>query len=232
MKLTPRLQAIAELIEPNTRVADVGSDHGYLAVYLHQMDKGIQVIASDVNAGPVENAKETLAAEGLSEAIDVRLGGGLLPYAPGETDIAVIAGMGGILIKDIIMESLPKVTAMKYLVLQPMTQQPFLRQWLIDNGFEIFNERFVTEGVKFYEIFCIKPGQMQAEDEIHLDIGFGKNHSSQSMADYLGFLNHKLDKFKQVKSEIDEKGSEQSKVMSEKLEIKMKRLEEVIANVR
>lgn len=232
MKLTPRLQAIADLIAPNSKVADVGSDHGYLAVYLYQMNKGIKPIASDVNAGPVENAKATLAEEGLLDAIEVRLGGGLLPYALGETNIAVIAGMGGILIKDIIMESMDKVKAMDYLVLQPMTQQPFLRQWLVENGFEIFNERFVTEGAKFYEIFCIKPGQMIVEDEICLDIGFGKNHLEQPMADYLDFLNHKLDKFKQVKTEIDEKGSEQSKGMSDKLEMKMRRLVEVIARVR
>lgn len=232
MKLTPRLQAIAELVEPSTSVADVGSDHGYLAVYLYQLGKGIKPIASDVNAGPVENARETLAEEGLCDAIEVRLGGGLQPYAMGETDIAVIAGMGGILIRDIIAESLDKVRAMKYLILQPMTQQPFLRQWLIENGFDIFDERFVMEGAKFYEIFCIRPGQLALSHDICLDIGFNRCHSGQSPEDYQRFLAHKRDKFISVKREIEERGSGSSKGLVDQLEQKIQRINEVMSHVR
>lgn len=232
MKLTPRLEAIAELIEPNCRVADVGSDHGYLAVHLYRAGLGIKPIASDVNAGPVENAKQTLYEEGLEDEIEVRLGGGLQPYEVGETDIAVIAGMGGILIKEILMESLDKVRAMKYLVLQPMTQQPFLRQWLVENNFEIFNERYVVEGLKYYEIFCVKSGHMPVCDEIALDIGFGRCHEGQDKDSYLAFLTHKLDKFKQVKGEIESNGSETSQAMAGKLEEKIKKVSEVIARVR
>lgn len=232
MKLTPRLEAIASLIESNTKVADVGSDHGYLAVYLHQLGKGIIPIASDINVGPVENAKETLIEEKLEHEIEVRLGGGLEPYSLGEVDVAVIAGMGGILIKDIIEQSLDKIVALKYAVLQPMTQQPYLRQWLIDNHFEIFNERFVNEGSKFYEIFCIRSGQMPEFNEIAYDIGFNRCDQSQSKEEYKAFLSHKLEKFEQVRTEIENKGSMASQAMLDKLVVKILSVREVLENVR
>lgn len=232
MKLTPRLKAIANLIPSGVNVADVGSDHGYLAVYLYQSGRNICPIASDINQGPIDNALETLVEEGLQGQIEVRLGGGLLPYKKGEVDVAVIAGMGGILIRDIIVESLPLVETLDFLVVQPMTQQPFLREWLCANGFEIFNETFVSEGSKFYEIFCVRKGSMPAYEPHCLDIGFGRLAENHDILEYEKFLTHKIDKLSGVKAEIEAKGSVEAKASAEVIAQKLVKLSEVLSDVR
>ncbi len=172
MKLTPRLQTIAELLPKDCRVGDVGSDHGYLVAYLVENHWVSKTIATDINQGPVDNAISTLKENNMIDLVDVRLGGGLEPYKDGEIDIAVIAGMGGMLIRDIILQRLTLAKSLEFLVLQPMTQQTELRKWLIANGFEIFNEKNVREGNKYYEIFCVKSGKTEVLDAIQYEIGF------------------------------------------------------------
>lgn len=235
MKLTPRLQAIADHIPSHCLVGDVGTDHGYLAAYLVESDHHIKVIASDINEGPVENALRTLEENQLGHLIEVRLGGGLEPYALGELDMAVIAGMGGMLIRDIISESLEKVRALKGAILQPMTQQAELRRWLCENDFDIFNEIVVREGDKFYEIFSIRPGTTPVLDSLSLEIGFRSEdrvsvHQDQDI--YRGFLSFKANKYSKIIESIRENGSEDSQEALIQARERLKGIEEALSNVR
>lgn len=154
-KLTPRLKAVSAMVPQGARVADIGSDHAYVPVELIRSGRAQKVIASDVHAGPVENAKNVVAMADLEDLIEVRLGSGFDVYEPGEVDTAVMAGMGGFLIRDLMLEALPLVKSLKCLVLQPMVAKRELRQWLLENGFEILEERVAQEGQKFYEIFSV-----------------------------------------------------------------------------
>lgn len=235
MKLTPRLQAIADHIPDHMLVGDVGTDHGYLAAYLVQSNRHIKVIASDINEGPVDNALRTLEENQLGHIIEVRLGGGLEPYVLGELDMAVIAGMGGMLIRDIICESHEKVRHLKSAILQPMTQQAELRRWLCENDFEIYNEIVVREGDKFYEIFSIREGQTSVQDPLSLEIGFqgpGRRSELQDPAVYAAFLSFKANKYIKIIDAIREKGSEESKEALLQAEERLKGIEEVLSNVR
>lgn len=234
MKLTPRLKTIADLIPAGASVGDIGSDHGYLVAYLVEENKVSKAIASDINQGPVDNALSTFKENNLEGQIEVRLGGGLEPYAPNELDVAVIAGMGGMLVRDIIKEALPLARSLQFLILQPMTQQSELRRWLVENDFEIFNERNVREGNKYYEIFCVRPGQTPLVDSVQYEIGFHKTKEtldSEQRKEFAAFLEHKIRKYKIITKEIAHKGSEGSAETLEQAKARLKKLEEVLSDV-
>ena len=102
MKLTNRLLKIASLVSENKRVADIGTDHGYIPVYL--LNKGIIdfAILADVNKGPLENARSEVKINKLEDKVDLRLGSGIEVLKKGEVDEVIIAGMGGILISELL----------------------------------------------------------------------------------------------------------------------------------
>ena len=97
MDISKRLQAVAGLVTRRS-MADIGTDHGYVPLYLYEQRKIDRALACDLNKGPLEKAKENIAAMGAGGAIETRLGSGLLPVHTGEVESAVIAGMGGMLI--------------------------------------------------------------------------------------------------------------------------------------
>ena len=98
MELSIRLKTVAEAVTKGNRVADVGTDHGYVPIYLVKNNLSPAGIAMDVNKGPLEKAQEHIREEKLGGKIATRLGNGLAPLEPGETDTVIIAGMGGDLI--------------------------------------------------------------------------------------------------------------------------------------
>lgn len=149
--LDKRLSVIAGLFTPGGRGIDVGTDHGYLAVALVQGGKAQSMLATDVNPGPLQSARNCIAENGLTDRIDTRLADGLegLPLS-GFTDI-IIAGMGGQLISSILSQRVGELAG-KNLLLQPMTQAPALRQWLCENGFSILLERCAVAAGKAYTV--------------------------------------------------------------------------------
>ncbi len=171
MKLTPRLKTIADLVPKGTIVGDVGSDHGYVPIYLVENNICERAIASDINEGPTENARQAVSEADLTEKIDVRHGGGLLPYEVGEIETVIIAGMGGLLIRDILLERPEMTESIKTFVLQPMVAQDELRMWLSQNGFKIVDEKLSQEAHRMYEILVVEHGQMTIEDPLSYEIG-------------------------------------------------------------
>jgi len=158
VKLSKRLATIAALVPPVSRLADIGTDHAYLPVYL--VSEGIvpSAIAGEVNEGPFRAAGEALARVGLVGKVDLRFGDGLAVLAPGEADTAVIAGMGGQTIVEI-LAARPEVTAsLSCLVLQPMSAAGLVRRWLADNGWRLVAETLVAEDGQMYEIIAAAPG--------------------------------------------------------------------------
>ena len=152
-RLTPRLSAIANLVEPNSRIADVGTDHGYLPVYLVKAGVVKSAIASDVNSLPLSSCKALVEQEGLCDVINTRLSNGLDNIENDEFDNLIIAGMGGELIAEILSR---KDLKDKHLILNPMTHPEITRKYLYDNGFEILNDIIINEGKHYYNIFDAK----------------------------------------------------------------------------
>ena len=133
LDLSPRLAALAALVPAGARLADVGTDHAYLPVWLLLRGKIRGAIASDVNPGPLDRGRETARAYGVEDKIDIRRCDGLAGLTAGEADTIVIAGMGGDLIARILAQA--PWTREVALLLQPMSSQEDLRQWLAENGY-------------------------------------------------------------------------------------------------
>ena len=172
MHLDDRLQALADFVPEGARAADIGTDHGYLAVALIEQGKSSFVVAGDKNRGPYEAAKRTVHEYAISEEqISVRLGDGLEVVKPGEVDTVCIAGMGGILMNTI-LEASPEVTeALETLVLQPMNGAPELREWLYDHEWHIVDENLVIDDGRIYEIIKAEKGSRKKPSGLDLLVG-------------------------------------------------------------
>ena len=149
-----RLKTIMDFVPAGSKVADVGTDHAYLAVELVKRGIADFVIASDKNVGPIEAAKQSIAAAGLSDKIDVRLGDGLKVISAGEVEVVCIAGMGGSLICDILSAAPEVVARLDKIILQPMNAVDKVRGWLISNDWYIEDEDLAEVDGIIYEIIC------------------------------------------------------------------------------
>ncbi|MGN1315931.1 MAG: class I SAM-dependent methyltransferase [Acutalibacteraceae bacterium] len=153
VKLTPRLSAAASLVKGGGIVADIGTDHGYLPVFLIQQNKISGAIGADIKKGPLENAAKTVSRYGLSDKISVRLSDGLNEFKENEADEIVFAGMGGTLIAEKLKET-PWIKNPKiHFVFQPQSRAEDLREFLYSNGFEIGEEIAVKEDERYYIAF-------------------------------------------------------------------------------
>lgn len=156
--MTPgsRLLAAASLVRDGSRIADIGTDHAYLPIFLVESGRVISAIASDVREGPIDNARVNVARYNLSDKIDVRLGDGLRCISADEVDDIIICGMGGELISWILDDAKWVRSSDKRLILQPMTAVDDLRIWLADNGFAILEELLAKDGGRIYTVFSAK----------------------------------------------------------------------------
>ncbi len=150
MHIRKRLAAIASYVRKGSRVADIGTDHGFLPLYLIENDISPTCIASDVREGPASAARKHIAAAGQQNRIDVRVGNGLETVKPEEVDDIVIAGMGGETITAILEAAQWLQSPHYHLILQPMSHTEILRQWLYTHGFSTVCERLLTDGGKSY----------------------------------------------------------------------------------
>lgn len=158
IKLSKRLKAVADYVDNGARLADIGSDHAYLPTYLMQKLVIDFAVAGEVVKGPFEIAKNHVAEADLSDRIVVRLANGLGAIEnTDKIDTIVIAGMGGILISEILEAGKEKLSPVKRLILQPNNHEESLRQWLVNHQFVIKKEEILLEAGKFYEIIVAEP---------------------------------------------------------------------------
>lgn len=170
MKLSDRLTAIAKMIPKNSIVADIGTDHGHLPIFLIKNNISKKVIGSDISKGSLDKIIEYVDGFGLGDKIDTRLGDGLEIIKPYEVDTVVIAGMGGLLIRDILEKDKKITNSVINFILQPMVASKELREYLINNNFDIIKEDLVKEENKYYEIIFAKKGKSFVEKDIHYEI--------------------------------------------------------------
>ncbi|MBB6714702.1 tRNA (adenine(22)-N(1))-methyltransferase [Clostridium gasigenes] len=156
MKLSKRLEFIADHIDKVISLSDIGTDHGYIPLYA--LNKGLceKAIASDINKDPLDKARLNALLEGMGDELEFRLGGGLDPLKEGEVQAVIIAGMGGKLIKDILEKDITKVDNLDYLILQPAQNPEGLREYLYTNDYEIISEDLCKDDGKYYELFKVK----------------------------------------------------------------------------
>ena len=150
INLTPRLLAVASLVKGGGIVADIGTDHGYLPVYLIQTGVINKAIAADIGKLPLENARKSVEEYDLKDKIELRLSDGLRGFTSADADEFVFAGMGGTLIAEKIQETEWAKNPTLHFIFQPQSRAEDLRFFLFSNGFEINKEIATHEGRRCY----------------------------------------------------------------------------------
>ena len=156
IKLNNRLQTVVDMIEDGMSVVDVGTDHGYLPVYLALNKDCGKLIATDINEQPLMRAAHTIYENDLRDRIELRLCDGLSCVEPEEVDCIVIAGLGGDTIISVLDSAKWTADSSKTLLLQPMSRSENVREYLLNNGFKIEKERVARDGNHLYTIMCVK----------------------------------------------------------------------------
>lgn len=172
-KISKRLEAAASFARQGARIADIGTDHAYLPIYLYAKGVIRGGVASDINEGPTDRARLNIRAWGAESAIEVLRTDGLSGIESYDPEDIFILGMGGELIARIISDA-PWVREGKRLVLQPMTHPEILREYLYKNGFTVTDEALVEED-KIYQIICAEYVGV-SEDADAAELMFGKRN--------------------------------------------------------
>ena len=159
VRLSERLQMVADMVSVKNSVADIGCDHGYTSLYLAQSVGIRHVIAMDINKGPLERAKEHIMQAQMEDCIEIRQSDGAKELKPGEVEGMVISGMGGALMVKILSESRPVADSLKELVIQPQSELPLIRRYLHQSGFVIAQEQMAVDADKFYVAIRAVPGK-------------------------------------------------------------------------
>lgn len=165
MELSKRLYAVAGLVTEGASVADIGTDHGYVPIYLVKNNIASKVIAMDINRGPLERARMHIIGHGLKGKIETRLSDGLKEVEPFEVEGMIAAGMGGGLVIKILEDSKEVVETLKFAVLQPQSEISKVRKYLHKQGLVIIDEDMVEEDGKFYPMMKVVHGEPEEYEE-------------------------------------------------------------------
>lgn len=230
MELSKRLETITKYVPKNSITADIGTDHGYIPVYLIKNGISKRVIGSDISPGSLEKIRDYVIETDTQNEIDIRLGDGIQVLKPYEVDTVVIAGMGGILMTDILEENRKLRDSFVRYVLQPMVGVKELREYLYNNGFKIVAEDLLFEEEKYYEVIVVEKGLERKMEAIDFDISLGlreKNHPV--LRDY---INYKIEKNMVIINNLKESSKEESLVKRKVLEDLVAEYERVLLDVK
>ena len=165
--LTPRLRMIASLVPECESLCDIGTDHAYVAIYLAKKGIAKKIIAADIKKGPLMQAEKNISLFEVSDKVETRLSNGFEKIGEGEVDCAIIAGMGG----ETIAEILENEKGCKYFVLQMQTGHYHLREYLMKNGYIICDEAVCREERKMYTALLAMRGEEKELTDAEKEIG-------------------------------------------------------------
>lgn len=226
MELSKRLSAVAGLVTEGASVADIGTDHAYIPIYLAEHNKSSHIIAMDINRGPLEKAKEHIAEYGLESMIQTKLSDGLSGLLPNEVDTMIAAGMGGGLVIRILQNSPDVVESLHELVLQPQSEIHKVREYVNTHGFIVAAEDMVEEDGKYYPMMKLVHGTEEpfSEEELY----YGRKLLQEKHPILREYLKREFT----IKSEICEKlkkqESERTKKRVQEVELELKRIQHAL----
>ena len=176
IQISERLKTIAGMVTAGNSLADVGCDHAFLAIWLIQNERIPSAIVSDVREGPLSRARAHVEEAGFTDRIEARLSDGLSAFSPGEAESLVIAGMGGPLMEKILSGKKEVRDSFRELILQPQSDIPHFRRYLMEEGFSIVEEEMVEEEGKFYPMMRAVPSGISKEAEAwqSVEIQYGR----------------------------------------------------------
>ncbi len=216
LQLTPRQEAIVELLEKNKTVADIGCDHGLLSVYIAQTGLAEHVYATDISANSLQKAKKLASENNIKLDFFVCDGFSGLPLTP---SAAVISGLGG----DVIARIIAHPRAKTKLILQPMKDSHVLFQALQKNGFFIDKEVIVKENRRFYEVIRAYPGKMEP-----FDFTLPPRGTLTMNKDAYAYFQHRLKILSRAAREAEK--SEKAQKRAEELNRQIQKIQEVLKN--
>lgn len=200
MNISERLSRLAGMVTEGSRLADVGTDHGYVPLCLYRQGRIPSAIAMDINKGPLERAKEHIREAGLENYIETRLSDGLEALKKGEADTVLIAGMGGSLTERILTDGRETLETVRELVLQPQSEIWKVRLHLCRNGWRIVWEDIVLDEGKYYPMFRAVKGEPDHYERAELL--YGKSTLQRSKGVMTEFLRKRLGNAQQIQARI------------------------------
>ena len=225
MEVSKRLEAVAGLVSYET-IADIGTDHGYVPIYLFLKGKIKKAYACDVRKGPLEKCRGNIALYGAEDVIEPRLGSGLIPLKPYEAETAIMAGMGGMLIVNILQDSPEVAASLKELVLSPQRDFGEVRKYLHKIGFLIAEEHMLKEEGKPYVILrCIR-GEETYEKEI--EYLYGKKLLEKKDPQLKELLTVEERKYSKVAEKLRQNPTEHAQKRLPEVEEKLKLMREAL----
>ena len=214
--MTSRLLTVAKMVKESDAVADIGTDHAYVPIYLVLNNIVNKAIAMDINKGPLKRAYENINRFSLNDKIKTRLSDGLTELKNNEVDTVIIAGMGGILINDILENDKDRLTSVKNFILQPMTAIEETRKYLSYSGFKIVAEKLAKEDDKIYTVIFATRGDMKIDREINYYIG--KSLIENKDENLPEFLDGKIYEYEKAVNSMKNAENEETKQKSEHFE--------------
>ncbi|MCT4396789.1 tRNA (adenine(22)-N(1))-methyltransferase [Periweissella beninensis] len=219
-KLSKRLAAVANMVDQNARIADIGSDHAYLPTNLVLNKKITFAVAGEVVEGPFQNAQHEIVNQQLTDRIKVRLADGLAAIKKEDNvDTVVIAGMGGLLISKILDEG----NRFPNLILQPNTDEMAVRIWLQAHNYKIIKEDIVAEGQHTYEIIQAHTGKMMLNRQ---QLKFGPDLLKKRPEIWQQKWQHEIMRKKKVLKFLQKAKKQQERILETSQEINL--IEEVL----
>ncbi|MDE7213623.1 MAG: class I SAM-dependent methyltransferase [Anaeroplasmataceae bacterium] len=203
-----RIKKIASLTKGSKVVCDIGCDHAYALVYAIK-EYGVQKgIAADISLGPLLNAKKTIEEYHLEQQIKTILSDGFDAISSQDFDTAIIAGMGGVLMCDILNRALPKLKG-KRLILEANSDTYRIRTLLSENGFYIVEEAALYDHGKYYEILVFEEGKSNYDS---LDIDYGPHLRRTKPQAFIKYYQKKLDLLSSILPQIKEEKEKEEKM--------------------
>ncbi|MGL4736894.1 MAG: tRNA (adenine(22)-N(1))-methyltransferase [Cellulosilyticaceae bacterium] len=215
MQLSNRLFHMARLVQKGERVVDVGTDHGFIPIYLRTEGICDYCIAGDINKGPLDNARKHMVQYNI-QGVDLRLGGGLSQVTVADQiNTIIIGGMGGPLIIDILRNDKAIVKGATRLILQPQNHVGDVRRYLHTIGFKILEESFIVDDGKYYTILHAVPGHEAYQEDYEYE--YGKLNLLSPNETFREWMVHKEKVFGEILEKLEAVDTEQTRERKESL---------------
>ena len=223
--LSNRLMTAVEFVRKGSVFADIGTDHGYLPIYLYEKGLVKKAVAADINPMPLESARKNIAQHGIADGIDTVLSDGLKKIEDFSPEDIAIFGMGGELICRIIEDAAWTKNPDIRLILQPMTKQDEVREFLLLEGYSIVDESLSRDDGKIYQTICAEYSGM-SESYTQAELVLGKHNLLKAGELFKSFVENRIEVYK-----VRREGKQRAGVVAEE-ESLIKEFEKILENIK